>query len=380
MAAIYTAIAEQQIIYSTIPASFEEYGQRVRLADSVMAQKLGTCLDMALLYASCLEAIGLNALIVITQGHAFAGAWLVPETFPDPTIDDVSLLTKRTAEGIYDITLVETTCMNMGHSSDFDDAVKKANGKLTDRNNFLLAIDIKRARYSGVRPIPQRILHGQVWEIDEKETNIQNNAVHATPQSINPYDLSGNETQTVITKQLLWERRLLDLSLRNNLLNIRITKNTLQLIPANLACLEDALADGEEFRILHRPADWESPAIDFGIYSSVPEFDPVVGFINSELSQKRLRFYLPENDLGKALTHLYRSSRTSIEENGANTLYLALGLLKWYETPSSERPRYAPILLMPVEIIRKSAAKGYVIRSREEETMMNIRINPIAHR
>ena len=74
MAAIYTAITEQQIIYSTIPASFEEYGQRVRLADSVMAQKLGTCLDMALLYASCLEAIGLNALIIITQGHAFAGA------------------------------------------------------------------------------------------------------------------------------------------------------------------------------------------------------------------------------------------------------------------------------------------------------------------
>ena len=372
MAVIYTAITEQQIIYSTIPASFEEYGQRVRLADSVMAQKLGTCLDMALLYASCLEAIGLNALIIITQGHTFAGAWLVPETFPDPTIDDVSLLTKRTAEGIYDITLVETTCMNMGHSSDFDDAVKKANGKLTDGNSFILAIDVKRARHSGIRPIPQRTLHGQVWGVEEKETDIQRSAVHATPQSINPYDLSGNETQAVITKQLLWERRLLDLSLRNNLLNIRITKNTLQLIPANLSCLEDALADGEEFRILHRPADWESPAMDFGIYSSIPESDPMVGFINSELSQKRLRFYLPENDLGKALTHLYRSSRTSIEENGANTLYLALGLLKWYETPSSERPRYAPILLLPVEIIRKSAAKGYVIRSREEETMMNI--------
>ena len=330
MAAIYTAITEQQIIYSTIPASFEEYGQRVRLANSVMAQKLGTCLDMALLYASCLEAIGLNALIIITQGHAFAGAWLVPETFPDPTIDDVSLLTKRTAEGIYDITLVETTCMNMGHSSDFDDAVKQANGKLTDGNNFILAIDVKRARHSGIRPIPQRILHGQVWEVEEKETDIPKSAVHATPQSINPYDLSGNETQTVITKQLLWERRLLDLSLRNNLLNIRITKNTLQLIPANLSCLEDALADGEEFRILLRPADFESPAMDFGIYSSIPESDPVVGFVNSELSQKRLRFYLSENDLGKALTHLYRSSRTSIEENGANTLYLSLGLFNLY--------------------------------------------------
>ena len=30
MAAIYTALTEQQIIYSTIPASFEEHGQRVR--------------------------------------------------------------------------------------------------------------------------------------------------------------------------------------------------------------------------------------------------------------------------------------------------------------------------------------------------------------
>lgn len=372
MAAIYTAISEQQIIYSTVPASFEEYGQRVRLADSVMAQKLGTCLDMSLLYASCLEAIGLNALVIITQGHAFAGAWLVPETFPDPTIDDVSLLTKRTAEGIYDITLVETTCMNMGHQSDFDDAVKKADGKLKEGTHFILAVDVKRARHSGIRPIPQRILHGQTWEIDENSLTIQKNTVHITPQSINPYDLSGSNTQTAITKQLIWERRLLDLSLRNNLLNIRITKNTLQLIPANLASLEDALADGEEFRILHRPADWESPAMEFGIYSSVSESNPIVDFVNSELSQKRLRFYLSENDLGKALTHLYRSSRTSIEENGANTLYLALGLLKWYETPSSERPRYAPILLLPVEIIRKSAARGYVIRSREEETMMNI--------
>ena len=112
--------------------------------------------------------------------------------------------------------------------------------------------------------------------------------------------------------------------------------------------------------------------MDFGIYSSIPESDPMVGFINSELSQKRLRFYLPENDLGKALTHLYRSSRTSIEENGANTLYLALGLLKWYETPSSERPRYAPILLLPVEIIRKIGSQRLRNPFPEEETMMNI--------
>ena len=132
--------------------------------------------------------------------------------------------------------------MNMGQHSDFDDAVKSANGKLTDSSKFILAIDVKRARHSGIRPVPQRVLNGQIWEIEEDTALYNKDTAYATPQSINPYDLSGNETQTVITKQLLWERRLLDLSLRNNLLNIRITKNTLQLIPANLSCLEDAFS------------------------------------------------------------------------------------------------------------------------------------------
>lgn len=370
MAAIYTAIAEQEIIYSTVPASFEEYGQRIRLADVVMTQKLGNCLDMSLFYASCLEAIGIHALIIVVDGHAFAGGWLVPETFPDNVIDDVSLLTKRTADGINDIVLVEATCMNLGNDTDFDQAVKAANTRLS-QPDFILALDVKRARFSGIKPIPQRVLNGQHWEIKEDERPLEDKS-QVAPQSINPYDLSGISSEIVVTKQLLWERKLLDLSLRNNLLNIRVTKNTLQLISANLDQFEDALANGDEFRILHKPTDWDNPLYDFGLYHTVAESDPVLELVKSELTQKRLRSYLTENELGKALTHLYRSSRTAMEENGANTLYLALGLLKWYETPASERPRYAPILLLPVEIIRKSAAKGYVIRSREEDTMMNI--------
>ena len=74
----------------------------------------------------------------------------------------------------------------------------------------------------------------------------------------------------------------------------------------------------------------------------------MIGLIKQELTQKRLRTYLTEQDLKKSLTYLYRSSRIALEENGANTLYLALGLLRWYETEHSERPRYAPILLLPV--------------------------------
>ncbi|RZL16312.1 MAG: DUF4011 domain-containing protein, partial [Pedobacter sp.] len=175
-----------------------------------------------------------------------------------------------------------------------------------------------------------------------------------------------------VSKQRLWERKLLDLTLRNSLLNTRITKSVIQFITINCAKLEDALADGEEFQVLAKPSDWNNQVRDSGVYQSLHQSDPIADLVKHELSHKRLRSYLGENEIGYALTHLYRASRTALEENGANTLYVALGMLKWYETDASERPRYAPILLLPVEIIRKSAQKGYVIRSREEETIMNI--------
>lgn len=369
MAAIYNAIAEQDIIYSSVPASFEISGQRIRLADNVLSQKMGTCLDMALLYASCLEAIGMHPLIILTQKHAYAGAWLIPDTFPDSVIDDSSFLSKRTADGINEILLVEATCMNKGNNCPFDQAVKIASDNM--KGDFMLALDVKRTRFSGIRPLPQRILSGEHWKVEETEKLISEKEI-AAPASLNPYDLSNLSTDIQVTKQLLWERKLLDLSLRNNLLNTRITKNTLQLISSDLDKFEDALADGSEFCLMPKPTDWENPLYDFGIYHSIVSSDPVIELIRSEISQKRLRTYLTETELDRVLKHLYRSSRLSIEENGANTLYLALGLLKWYETSYSERPRYAPILLLPVEMIRKSAAKGYIIRSREEDTILNI--------
>jgi len=370
MAAIYQAISEQNITYSSVPASYEVSGQRVRLVDAVLSQKLGTCLDMALLYATCLEGIGIYSIIVVTKGHAFAGAWLVPETFPDSIIDDSSFLKKRTADGINEITIVEATGMNQGSNIDFDRAIKIADSKLIDPVNFILALDVKRSRFTGIRPLPQRILKDQGWVIQEDETTVATELL--SPASVHRYDLSGINTSVQLTKQLHWERKLLDLSLRNNLLNIRITKSTLQLISADLDRFEDALADGDEFQIAPKPSDWDNPLYDFGVYQAINSTDPMIDLVKEEISQKRLRSYLNEVDLSRSLLHLYRSSRLSIEENGANTLYLALGLLKWYETPNSERPRYAPILLLPVEITRKSAAKGYVIRSREEDTMMNI--------
>ncbi len=372
MGAIYAALVEENIVYSPVLAGFEERGQCLRLAGSVVEQKTGSCLDISLLYASCVEAAGIHPLVVMTAGHAFAGGWLVPETYPDSTIDDVALLSKRAADGINEIVLVDTACICQNPPVDFDQAVMLADNRLIDIPRFIAALDVKRSRFAGIRPLPLLWTDGKPEAVQPGEDIPSADIDFAAPARVNPYDLSGINGSAEVTKQQLWERKLLDLSLRNNLLNMRITRNTLQLISTDIDRFEDALTNGGEFRIMPKPSDWNNPVRVYGLYGKMEGTDPMIDLIRAEISQKRLHSYLSDLELKSAMQHIYRSSRLSIEENGANTLFLAMGVLKWYETPSSVRPRYAPILLFPVEIIRKSAAKGFVIRSREEETMMNI--------
>jgi very-short-patch-repair endonuclease len=370
MAAVYTALAEQNIAYASVPASFGAPGQRIRLVDTVLTSKLGNCIELSLLFASCLEAAGIHPLVVVIDGHAFAGGWLIPDTFPDSITDDVSFLTKRTADGVNEIVVLEATALASGGKTDFEQAVKIGQSHLLKTSDFHYVVDVKRCRFAGLRPLPQRIQNGSRWILQSDLPEID--VAVSAPQTVTPYDLPQTVAVCAPTKQLMWERKLLDLSLRNNLLNIRITKNALQIISADLHGIEDALADGAEFRILPRPTDWDSPLYEFGLHRSPEQADPIIELIRAELSQHRFRAYLPEEHLSAALTHLYRASRLALEESGTNTLYIALGLLKWFETANSERPRYAPILLLPVEIIRKTSAKGYVIRSRDEDSFLNI--------
>lgn len=54
------------------------------------------------------------------------------------------------------------------------------------------------------------------------------------------------------------------------------------------------------------------------------------------MKNHRLRTLLSEAELIHAMTGLRRQTKISMEENGVNTVYLALGFLQWYETERSE--------------------------------------------
>ncbi|MCM3631153.1 DUF3320 domain-containing protein [Paenibacillus glycanilyticus] len=371
-AAIYAALQNRRIAYCVAPPSFEAIGQRVRLPETIFAHRMGNCLDLSLLYAACLEAVGLHPLLVFTKGHAFAGLWLEEETFAESVQDDISVITKRISAGMNQICVVEATAFVEGETVSFDQAVVLAEKHLLDPDQFDCALDIRRARSAAVRPLPIRTATPEGWIIEQPAgTPAEQDA--AAPGLVDVFEKPLEvEALAQSPRQKLWERRLLDLTLRNSLLNFRLSKSSIPVITAQLGDLEDALADGEEFQLLAKPNDWQNNGRNADLYQSIHNDHPFAQLLREEFNRKRLRVDLDALELERRMVHLYRSARVSLEENGANTLYLALGLLKWYETPVSELPRYAPIALVPVDIIRKSSRQGYVIRARDEEPQMNI--------
>jgi hypothetical protein len=200
---------------------------------------------------------------------------------------------------------------------------------LVNTADFILFIDVFRARFSGIRPIPLRIATAAGWEIVEDAVKTRDSDA---PRELENTIRLTHTDKVAVSRQMLWERKLLDLTLRNNLLNLRVTKSTIQFITIDPAKLEDELAKGEEFQVLAKPSDWDNPLRSAGIYQSVNATDPVADLVKHELQQKRLRTYLGEKELGDGIIQLYRSSRVALEENGVNTLYVALGFLKWFET------------------------------------------------
>lgn len=371
MAAIYTTLCARKIAYNMPPASFEYIGQKVRLANTVLEQKQGTCLDLSVLYASCLEAVGLNPLIIFINGHAFCGCHLEDETFADCATDDVSAIEKRIVTGAEEILLVECTDITKDNT-DFDAALKHGKDHFNKPGEFICAVDIARTRGSGIRPIPLKLEQAIASENVENESTkrIRMNAPSELDTSL--YGKVAQGSNEPMTKQKLWERKLLDFSLRNSLLNFRMNKSTIEIMASDLSLLEDKLSDGTDFRILEAPSEWTVSMRDIKTFEIETNKDLVKNIAEQELKNKRIRTFMDAAELEESLKKLYRAAKVSMEENGSNTLFLSLGLLRWFESEMSEKPRYAPLVLIPVDIVRNVRDKGYIIRSRQEDTQINV--------
>ncbi|ESY82205.1 DNA helicase [Mesorhizobium sp. LNHC221B00] len=76
--------------------------------------------------------------------------------------------------------------------------------------------------------------------------------------------------------------------------------------------------------------------------------------------------------LARRLLRMAHDAKTAEEEQGLNILYLAMGFLRWRESPASEILREAPLVLLPVQLVRNERTSTFDILSRDDDVTTNL--------
>jgi len=360
VASVYAAIQQKNIIYAEPPKSFG-MGQRIRMCYDIEEQHVGTCMDLTLLFASVLESIGLRPILILHEGHIYCGCWLVEDSFKAGVIEDFTQVTKRIIKGIEEIVIFECTAVCAGRNIDFNEACKVASNTI-QRPDFEAVVDVHALRvgWEGYRPLPLLIKEGSSLRIDHSER--QDEEITGKAQGLDKIEL-GELKKAEVNKVTYWERKLLDLSTRNTLINTRF-KQVVPIITSSVSEIEDKLFEGSEYSIQSfKIEDADEVTVEF-----LENVAKNADFIKEASKQKAMFTYGTEKPVATALNKIYRNAKNSLEESGSNTLYLATGFLRWFEGKSV---RYSPLILIPIDLNR-SAAKGFTIRKRDEDTEFNV--------
>jgi hypothetical protein len=135
--AVYRVINDvYRIRYVSTPVSLAQtdktWVQRIRLPAETIEQQAGNCIETAALYASAIEAMDMNPLLVLVPGHAFVACELSP--------------------GSHQYVFVETTVLGEGLT--FDDALASGQENWARFQAQTVLIDVRHWRSKGIKPMP----------------------------------------------------------------------------------------------------------------------------------------------------------------------------------------------------------------------------------
>ena len=365
--AIWSAVTGLALTYAEPPASFEKEGQKIRGPSRIIGEGLATCLDSTLFLAAAFEAAGLNPVVLFSQGHAWVGVWNVNKDFGHVTEPDVVAV--RKAVQAHEFQPIETTLLTKRPTIGFDHAVDEGRRRLAENRDpeFVMAVDIARSRAARIRPL---VSSGDPDPFEPGETEEASPAALPTPPDFGllPGDDSEDEPETPQDRVARWQRKLLDLSLRNRLLNYRDSKQTLPLRCPSVAAFEDELAAGKKFRGFS--LNDNDP---FGNRTVSPEdAQRIEEEVNRDAFERgQVVVPLTGQEMDKRFLTLYRRARSDMQEGGTNTLFLAAGFLRWKKTEGDTRTYRAPLVLIPVKLERRSAQSPFRIAHHEDDVRIN---------
>ena len=172
---------------------------------------------------------------------------------------------------------------------------------------------------------------------------------------------------------------LLDLSLRNRLLNSPRGESRSRRLEVCDERSEDVfrILVREERSMTFQPtredeapvtAD-ESPDRVLPLPASMDEPDEAN---EARYRDKQLQTGLASEVLHERLLSFYYDARTFEEEQGVSSLFLALGFLEWHDADAPGTPRFAPLVLIPVDLTRASVSTRFRLSFRNEDLETNL--------
>ncbi len=356
VAAVYTAMKKhhlsRRVTHMTGPFSAGEM-------TAFLSSEDASAVEAALFAASVLEAAGLHPIVGLGEETAFVGAWLFETCFVDAVSDDLSQVLRYASPAVGSVALFDIEDMFDGRNTSYATSEKNALAKL-EHEEYTALLDVKRARMSHISPLPIRA---------KGRDTIESERFDAAPL---PLPEARDLSVTRLPKNKQWERKLLDLSLKNNLLAFHPMRGAVRLFYPELTRFFSVLSEVGEVTLSPYPDGSETGAVlrRASHYSEEKEYDAYREITEMELRQKTLRAFGDTGAFTENMRALLRKSHAAEEETGAKVLYLAAGFLHFSDRESGT-PCASPLLLMPVTLRRISGRGGYSLIPSEEGFEMN---------
>ena len=382
--ACYEAMQSLDLTYIDPPASWDLKGgggiaQRIRGPEQVIEQREGTCLDTTVVFAALLESVGVNPIVFLIPGHAFVGYWQKGQGH------NVSLAIGPyfdifEAQNLFDgpdkmIEVIETTTL-CNKAVDYEKATQYAlkamlsNDTGSDRERAG-ACNVVGARLgvSRINALPARIVKPdgevEIVEYTPKTTTIAD--ISETLETAR----SSKATVETIDKNVppmvkRWLDELLDLSLRNPLLNFRFGPSTVPLLSsAGLPnTIEDLLQAGQTLKL----APLADGISNFKGWRGTVDSPELQSQLVEQLGARIVITNLRKDSYEKNLKTMVSSAKSVREETGSNGLFLALGVLAW--KPSGKEVEVtSPLILVPVNLVSKNRGKEFDLEIDESSAV-----------
>lgn len=163
---------------------------------------------------------------------------------------------------------------------------------------------------------------------------------------------------------------LLDLTLRNQLLNFKTRARTITISnqsPINI--YQTLVLQNNKMYFVANKKEKKEEKSGFSIWDHAP-FD-LSRFTDGD---KTLSTDLTPNELQKRLFYINNQAKTMLQEQGYNILYLAVGFLEWRDNTKPKQVNHAPLVLIPVAMERKKVGKSFNLEWTGEDIQTNISI------